>query len=177
MGKLGTTDVPVRTIAQESGVNVAAVNYYFSSKEQMLVQAAERFDRGFKEVMRLLETPGLRPEERLRRWAAEVMRHLTHYPGILILMERQMAAEPADPFGELLRSVMKTAVRQVRATLREIVGGKLSEQRLTFKLTLLISTLAGPFPRYLDPASHLAGSRAPSRQKRFLDLLIEHLRQ
>ncbi|MBI5478104.1 MAG: TetR/AcrR family transcriptional regulator [Deltaproteobacteria bacterium] len=175
MGKRGTTDVPVRAIAREAGVNVAAVNYYFSSKEQMLAQMAERFTRGFDEVMRLLDAPDLPPEKRLRRWSAEVMRFLAEYPGILALMERQIAAEPADAFGAALRSAMQRAVKQVTATLRELIGGR-DALRLAFKLTLFISTLAGPFPRQLERAPARGGARAPAQRARFLDLLLEHLR-
>jgi AcrR family transcriptional regulator len=176
MGKLGTTDVPVRTIAREAGVNVAAVNYYFSSKEEMLAQAADRFLRGCKEVMKILQTPGLGPEERLRRWAAEVMHFLTEYPGVLVLMERQMAAEAADPFGTALRQAMRLALRQLKATLREVVGGK-DEQRHTFKLTLLVSALAGPFPRYLDRGAERRAFGSEDKRERFLDLLLDHLRK
>jgi AcrR family transcriptional regulator len=176
MGKQGTTDVPVRAIAREAGVNVAAVNYYFSSKEQMLAQMAERFNRGFDEVMRLLDAPDLPPEKRLRRWSAEVMRYLADYPGILILMERQIAAEsPADAFGAALRTGMQRAVKQVTATLRELIGGK-DPNRLAFKLTLFVSTLAGPFPRRLESAPSRADALAPKQRTRFLDLLLEHLR-
>jgi len=176
MGKLGTTDVPVRTIAREAGVNVAAVNYYFSSKEEMLTQAADRFLRGCKEVMKVLQTPGLGPEERLRRWAAEVMHFLTEYPGVLVLMERQMAAEPADPFGTALRQAMRLALRQLKATLREVVGGT-DEQRHTFKLTLLVAALAGPFPRHLDRGAERRAFGSEDKRARFLDLLLDHLRK
>ncbi len=176
MGKQGTTDVSVRAIAREAGVNVAAVNYYFSSKEQMLAQMAERFLRGFKDVMRLIDTPDLSPEERLCRWAAEVMRFLSEYPGILGLMERQVAAEPLDPFGTALRSALQNAVRRLKANLKEIVGGR-DEQRLSFKLTLLISALAGPFPRHPERMPDGRGFRAPAQRARFLDLLLEHLRK
>jgi AcrR family transcriptional regulator len=175
MGKAGTTDVPVRAIAREAGVNVAAVNYYFSSKEQMLAQMAERFTGGFDEVMKLLESSDLPPEKRLRRWSAEVMRYLADYPGVLALMERQIAAEPADAFGAALRSAMQRAVKQVTATLRELVGGK-DPQRLAFKLTLFVSTLAGPFPRQLERAPERTDAHAPKLRARFLDLLLQHLK-
>jgi AcrR family transcriptional regulator len=176
MGKMGTTDVSVRSIAQAAGVNLAAVNYYFTSKEQMLAQMADRFESGFKEVMRQLTSPGLLPEERLRRWASEVMRFLAEYPGILALMERQMAAEPRDAFGEALRSALERAVRQLRATLREVVDAQ-DEHRLAFKLTLFISTIAGPFPRSVDRGPERSGFRTPTQRARFLDLLLEHLRK
>lgn len=176
MGTLGTTDVSVRAIAREAGVNVAAVNYYFTSKEQMLEQMSDRFLKGFSEVMQLLETPGLPPEERLRQWAAEVMKYLAEYPGVLSLMERQIAAEPLDRFGLALRGAVQQATRQMKATLREMVG-ETDEQRLAFKLTLLISALAGPFPRQLDRGVERRGFRAPAKRARFLDLLLEHLRR
>lgn len=176
MGKLGTTDVPVRAIAQEAGMNVAAINYYFSSKEHMLTLMADRFMQGFKDVMRLLESRDLPPEERLRRWATEVMNHLSEYPGILPLMERQLAADSLDAFGEALRSSMQHAARLLKATMREIIGGA-DEQRLDFKLTLFISTLAGPYPRRLVRGSEQRDRQAPAQRAQFLDLLIEHLKQ
>lgn len=176
MGQLGTTDVPVRAIAREAGVNVAAVNYYFASKEQMLLQLAERFRVGFEEVMNLLSGPGVPAEDRIRRWAAEIMRYLAEYPGFLPLMERQMAAEPRDAFGEALRGAMQRAVEQLLHALREMVGEG-DEQRLAFKLTLLASMLAGPFPRHLDPEAKGTRRQSKARRDAFLDLLLEHLKE
>lgn len=175
MGQQGTTDVSVRAIAREAGVNVAAVNYYFSSKEQMLHQLAERFLAGFEDVMLLLGGRDLTAEERLRRWADAIMSYLAEYPGFLVLMERQMAAEPLDAFGDALRSAMQRAVVQLSATLRELLG-ELDEQRLRFKLTVFVSTLAGPFPRHLErePVDQL--SQTPAQRAEFLDLLLEHLK-
>ena len=76
IGRQGTTDVSVREIAREAGVNVAAVNYYFSSKELMFTQLAGRFLSGYEEVMGLLRAPGVGAEARLRRWSAAVMGYL-----------------------------------------------------------------------------------------------------
>jgi AcrR family transcriptional regulator len=174
VGKKGTTDITVREIALEAGVNVAAVNYYFSSKEQMFEQMAARFLAGFDDVMQLLETRDAPPTERLRRWAREVMRHLAEYPGFLPVMERHMTVEPLDPFGRALRTAMKRAVRQLTSALRECVG-QADESRITFKLTLLISALAGPFPRLIGKAQNRPGPRGESARARFLDLLLEHI--
>lgn len=176
MGKLGTTNVAIRAIAREAGVNVAAVNYYFSSKERMMSLMADRFQTGFLGVMDLLENGDLPPVERLRIWAEIVMGSLAGYPGVLTLMERQLAAEPPDVFGQTLRSAMQSAIRQLEAVLREIIGA-VDEQRLAFKLTLFISTLAGPYPRQFVQGPERRGGRtpAPAQQARFLDLLLEHL--
>jgi AcrR family transcriptional regulator len=176
IGRRGTTDVTVREIAREAGVNVAAVNYYFSSKEQMFAQMGERFHQGYGEVMGILETPGVPPEERLRRWSMEVMRHLSDYPGILGIMERYMTSEPEDPFGKVLRTSMRQAVSRLRATIREIVVTP-DPRRIAFKLTLLASALAGPLPGLLGQPQDRRGLRTPAARERFLDLLLEHLRK
>lgn len=176
MGNQGTTDVSVRAIAAEAGVNVAAVNYYFSSKEQMLLQLSERFLAGFDDVMRKLDDREQRAEERIRSWAGEIMRYLTEYPGFLVLMERQMSAEPLDAFGIALRAAMERAVRQLTGTLREMLG-ELDEARLAFKLTVLVSTLAGPFPRHLERDPEGRALQSPTQRAKFLDLLLEHLKQ
>ncbi|MDD5309169.1 MAG: TetR/AcrR family transcriptional regulator [Deltaproteobacteria bacterium] len=176
IGKKGTTDVTVREIAKEAGVNVAAVNYYFSSKEQMFGQMTERFLAGFNDVMRLLDGPDTLPEERLRRWSEEVMRQLADYPGFLAVMERHMTAEPLDPFGRALRESMKSAVRRLTATIRECVGPT-DRGRIAFKLTLFISALAGPFPRLVGKAQARPGARESAARSQFLDLLLEHLRK
>jgi len=174
VGKKGTTDVTVREIAREAGVNVAAVNYYFSSKEQMFDQMAARFVAGFNDVMQLLESRDVPPEKRLRRWSEEVMRHLADYPGFLPVMERQMTVEPLNPFARALRASMRRAVSQLTATLGECVG-PMDPSRITFKLTLFISAIAGPFPRLVGKAQSRPGVREPSARARFLDLLLEHL--
>ncbi len=176
MGKQGTTDVTVRAIAHEAGVNVAAVNYYFSSKERMISLMAERFRIGFEAVMALLADEDVELEQRLRSWAASVVGFLSEYPGILTLMERQLATQPLDAFGETLRSAMQSAIQQLEAVLRQFIGAE-DEQRLSFKLTLFISTLAGPYPSKFDQRSNERGYRAPTQQAEFLDLLIEHLKQ
>lgn len=176
MGREGTTDVPIRAIAKEAGVNVAAVNYYFSSKDQMLSEMAKRFMLGFEDVMTFLDDPALSPEERLRRWAIEVMRYLAEYPGILPLMERQMAADPLNPFGKVLRSTIQLASRRIRETIGEMIGTR-DGNRLSFKLTLLVSAIAGPFPQGQGQEVARRTFRGMGQRARFLDLLIEHLRQ
>jgi len=176
VGKKGTTDVTVREIAREAGVNVAAVNYYFSSKEQMFAQLAQRFLTGFGEVMALLEVPDMSAEQRLRLWADEVMRNLANYPGILAIMERSVTTKPDDPFGAAMRTAMQRAMRRLKATLAELIEDR-DEARLAFKLTLLTSTMAGPFPSHVGPGSHRQSLRKPTARARFLDLLLEHLRR
>lgn len=174
MSKKGTTEVSVREIAKEAGVNVAAVNYYFSSKEQMFDQMAQRFLDGYDDVMGILDEPDLSAEERLRKWAEAVMRSLDEYPGCLALMERYMFAEPLDPFGRALRASMQRAVKKLQTTLAECFGPA-DDERITFKLTLLISALAGPFPHRAEKPPTKQRIKGPSARKRFLELLFEHL--
>jgi len=85
-----------------------------------------------------------------------------------------MTVETQDPFARALRASMKRAVRQLTATLGECIG-QTDQGRITFKLTLLISALAGPFPRLVGKAQSRPGVRESAARTRFLDLLLEHI--
>jgi hypothetical protein len=102
------------------------------------------------------------------------MRHLAEHPGFLAVMERHMTGEPVDPFARALRASMRRAVRQLTAALGECFGPA-DPSRINFKLTLLISALAGPLPRLVGRPQSRPGVRGSSARQRFLDLLIEHL--
>ena len=62
-GKNGTTNVPIRSIVREAGVNVSAINYYFGSKDNMMNYIKEFTEDGkkaflqeYKEAWALLES-------------------------------------------------------------------------------------------------------------------------
>jgi len=86
-------------------------------------------------------------------------------------VERQKSLEaiPAQ------RKVISDAYHEVGETLREMVGKRLDPDAVAFKLTMLVSTLAGPLPVQGDGQAIPEGLRGPGLRERFLDLLLEHL--
>ncbi len=176
IGTRGSTTVSVREIAREADVNVAAINYYFDSKEKLFDVVEERFVSAFAEVVDKLDDEGYPPEERLIRWTNEIMEYLLDYPGILNFVSRQVNAPDRDSFGGSLQGLTQRSFQLIRGLLRQILGTE-DEPTLNFKTALLTSALA-------QPESILRGSpfdgqalRDPTTRQKFLDMLIELLKR
>ena len=73
IGREGNLGVTIREIADKAGVNIAAINYHFSSKEN-LIEEVERVTMEQITLIynRLLDETGS-PRERLMNWADELM--------------------------------------------------------------------------------------------------------
>ena len=52
----GIGQVTVRKIAAQAGVNVAAVNYHFGSKDQLITAALQTLRDGFGEAFKFLQS-------------------------------------------------------------------------------------------------------------------------
>jgi AcrR family transcriptional regulator len=74
----------IREIAREAGVNSAAINYYFQSKDKLLAIALERsLEQAFEEVLKDLDravASGQSLEEALAQVLEEYVGHATRYP-------------------------------------------------------------------------------------------------
>lgn len=55
IAKRNTLDITVREIAKEAKVNVAAINYYFSSKEQLFLEVNRLFMENFESAIKILD--------------------------------------------------------------------------------------------------------------------------
>ena len=71
--RFGLRDTTVRRIAQEAGVNVAAINYYFRSKEQLMERVMETtLDNAF-DWSHFASSEDYTPKQRL----ADILDHMT----------------------------------------------------------------------------------------------------
>jgi len=86
IGKEGNLGATVREIAEKAGVNIAAINYHFSSKEKLI----EEVERVAMEQVTLIYDSLLDGRgslrERLMRWADKLMSYLIDYPGIIYML-------------------------------------------------------------------------------------------
>jgi AcrR family transcriptional regulator len=79
----GLPQVTVRGIARAARVNIAAINYYFGSKEKLL-DAVLLFtlDNAFSDPLAELSTRSLTPDEVLQVVLADWLQGAVNYPGI-----------------------------------------------------------------------------------------------
>lgn len=63
----------VRTIAKEANVNIAAVRYYFGSKEELIGAALEYMMSALENVVSVLDDSRLSPTERMKITSSDTL--------------------------------------------------------------------------------------------------------
>jgi len=93
----GVAGTGIREIAAEAGVNSAAINYYFRSKENLLRQAlAQTLDQAFGQVPKDLDrliAGGLDSRRALEELVAEYLFNAARYPRIAFANLHEVLAE------------------------------------------------------------------------------------
>lgn len=87
IGKLGTFNVPIRTIAKEADVNVSAVNYYFNSKAELMKHVKEFYLTNTIAAYSAMENDKFTDEEKVITVANEIIEYSLKYPGVLIILK------------------------------------------------------------------------------------------
>jgi len=76
-------ELTTRRIAEAAGVNIAAINYHFRSKDELIDQAVEAATvEAFKKGMDVLFAPDREPRARLRDFIAGYAYGLMKFPGL-----------------------------------------------------------------------------------------------
>lgn len=85
IGKTGSFNVPIRRIAKEADVNVGAINYYFRSKDNLMLYVKEFYIDNLTRVYSLIEDFKLDVKEKIVKVASSLIEYTLKYPGVLII--------------------------------------------------------------------------------------------
>jgi AcrR family transcriptional regulator len=75
--------VTIRKIASLAGVNVAAVNYHFGSKEQLINEALHNITQQLINTFNVLQQSNIAVEDRLRTFLHAYSSVITQYPDVI----------------------------------------------------------------------------------------------
>lgn len=139
----GTSNVTIREVAKEANVNVAAINYYFSSKEQMLIEMEKLFRDNFEEAFSALDRTDIYGEEKLMLWLDNALAYAVHYPGIFILIREKLIVNGDKPENADMMEQLMARVAQVHQLFDETVG--ISDGDSTELFTMFASAIMWPF--------------------------------
>jgi AcrR family transcriptional regulator len=112
IGREGVCSITTRRIAQEAGVNPAALNYHFGSKEELVEMVLDRMlDRLFGDWARILEIEEMSLPVRIYCILDHTMETISNNPGMvsshlfdpLVSVERRVLF--AGRMGEFLRNL------------------------------------------------------------------------
>ena len=132
--KRGFRNTTVREICQQAGVNVASVNYYFSSKEKLYEEvckyacgiSSEDGDQRFR-----LNSSG-NPEEQLKSFVQALLTNvLGNEPSSWrhMIMSREMV-EPSNALSIIIKEMIKPRFQQLFSIVQELLGKNSSEETI-----------------------------------------------
>jgi AcrR family transcriptional regulator len=158
--KQGFRTTTVRDICHQADVNVAAINYYFRSKEKLYEEvckyacgiSSEDADQRFK------LDPNSNPEDQLKSFVKALLTNvLGKQPSSWrhMIMSREMV-EPTNALSIITKEMIKPRFQQLYVIVKELLGRKVSDEtvrRCCFSITsqCLYYRFAQPVVMRLNP--------------------------
>ena len=140
--EVGFRCATVRTICERAGVNVAAVNYHFGSKEKLYYEVLKYWHefaiKKYPPLLGVNETAP--PEEKLRAFILSLLFRILDKgkPAWFgRLMGREMA-EPTRAFDHMVKEVMRPLNELLASIVQRIVGTRASEEAIRLCCTSII---------------------------------------
>lgn len=173
IGREGNLGVTIREIADKAGVNIAAINYHFSSKENLLEEVERVTMEQVTLIYNCLLDESKSPRERLINWADELMRYLIDYPGIIYMIGTRILQSDNKSAG--LAEYLSDSDVRLNPVVRELTGIG-DEKLLSFKALQLISGVVYPTLIYSGTKKALGQIISSERvRKKYLEELIGSL--
>mgnify|MGYP001054979862 FL=1 len=146
-------DITVREICDKAGVNIASINYYFGSKDNLLKEVEKHYSMLLFDMQKDIIMDELRPsKEKLIDWAEALMQFVLEYPALimlvanLVLQDQSYSPEIIDKF---LGSVeTKENIQRTIYSLSDIEDREI----LDFKYMQLFSGVIGPIIFQMIPS-------------------------
>jgi AcrR family transcriptional regulator len=135
--------ITVRQIAEDAGVNLAAINYYFRSKENLFDEAVlAASSKAFELGMAVLRNPEIKPAERLRLFFEGYTKGLVEFQGITKTAFRSFLVQGhgSDRYAVFMKEMLDEIAKIFRE-MDESIELERSQRRALF----LYSGIAFPF--------------------------------
>ncbi|GAF78601.1 unnamed protein product [marine sediment metagenome] len=145
----GVKGITIRKIAKISGVNVAAINYHFKSKENLINKTLKLFGKKMETTFTELDTLPLSPKEKLKHFLISFSDSQIRYPGFMqSQIERISHGKEMTPKAvENMKSGRKVLLKLLKAITKEE-----SEEKLSMILFQLMSGIMFPifYGKYVE---------------------------
>lgn len=142
-GKNGSTKVSVRDIVKEAGVNIGAINYYFGTKENMILNVKEFYIDNINKAYSPLYNEELEDEEKVIECANEIIEYSLRYPGVLVMNKEAFMSEEKDEMDIKIIESMKVVNEKLDCVLKSVLCSEYEEFK--FQKTIFISSIVYPF--------------------------------
>ena len=164
----GFEKITIKKIAEASSTNVALVNYYFGSKENLFSESTKLILSSFQDTFTILDDFSISSRERLRRFLLDYLQVIRQYPELLsriILMGTTVFSSQYE-YGSFLNLLGFPKIQQ---TLRELTG----EQQPEYLMTMMMQIFGALFlPALMSPILETGASVKVASVEEQIDLLF-----
>jgi len=124
-------DVTIREIAKEANVNVAAVNYYFKSKDELFKEMKKLFMDNYEDAFKPLYDDSLNYEDKMTEWLKKAISYGRHYPGMLVMLKDKLGP-PKDEFDIQMKEEMLRKISDIKKLFINVVKPPKEEESNLF---------------------------------------------
>ena len=171
IGRHSNLNITTREIAKKASVNLAAINYYFRSKENLFNEVESYFVEKTSAIYNELLKSNLESREKIIMWARKTMEHLIEFPGILFLLATKLIKEKGRNPGisEMINnfedSLTPIVIQLLKSDDKELVS---------FKVTQLLSGVITPVLIYhaANKTPHQSNINNDMVRNKYIDNLV-----
>ncbi|NLM44229.1 MAG: TetR/AcrR family transcriptional regulator [Clostridiales bacterium] len=138
-------EVTIRELAEAAGVNVASINYYFGSKENLMKEVEKHYSFTLYNFQYNIFTSNeLSPHDKLLEWAKSMSAFIYQYPALISLIVK-LSVEDTDYTPVLVEKIYLNEELQnmMQQTIGEIIRSD-DKKLLKLKYLQLFSGILGP---------------------------------
>ncbi len=166
-----------RGISEASGVNVAAINYYFQSKDKLVDEAVETgTEIAFRKGMEILMTEGNDPRKRLSDFLTGYAHGSMEYPRLTRAAFNNLFLKEAEsnPFGRYSKEMIENIGKVIGEA-----SGSTDQEKNKNKALMMVGSVIFPFliPKTLLESGIIDYGNAEKRNiyiDDMIDLLMEN---
>lgn len=131
----GFERITIKKIAEASSTNVALVNYYFGSKENLFSESIKLILNSFQHTFAILDDFSISSRDRLRQFLLDYLQVILQYPELLsriILMGKTVFSSQHE-YGSFLNLL---GFPKIQNTLRELTDEQQTEHLMTMTMQI-----------------------------------------
>jgi hypothetical protein len=138
-------EVTIKEITEKAGVNIAAINYHFGNKNNLLREVENYYtDLLYKIQQEILVNEKLSPSEKLVQWAKGLVDFMFKYPALLALIVN-IVSEDKNYNPAIIKNIYLN--RDLQGAVKSIIQkstGIEEEKLLNYKYMQIFSGILGP---------------------------------
>lgn len=142
IGRQVNLNFTIREFAEQAGVNLASVNYYFRSKDNLIDEVERHFMRELRKTYGELSQAESSPKTRIVRWAERLMHQLMEYPGVLFLMVTKLISDGRQSEGVI--ELIDNSEMLLAPIIRSLTGMPEDDPKCSHMVMQLIAGVVTP---------------------------------